>query len=96
MRRYETMYILNPTLDSETIDSKIKRYEDLVSQYAGEVVDIDRWGRRRLAYEIDDLREGYYVVMTFSGNHDLTSEMDRLFRLDESVLRHMVVRLDEE
>ncbi len=95
-RKYELMYIVHPDLSSEETRDLIERYKELTDELGGEVENVDDWGVRRLAYEIDELREGYYVVMQFQGDQRITEELQRRLRLDENIIRLMIIRDDEE
>ena len=94
-RNYETMYIVHPELDSEETHSLMEKYKDLVNDLGGEVTGLDDWGMRRLAYEIDDLREGYYVIMQYMADRSITDELERRIRLDDSIMRMITTREDE-
>src|SRR5437899_3095321 len=65
MRLYETMLLIDPRLEGAEIEGVIERFQSLVGERGGETADIERWGRRRLAYEIKDLQEGYYAILTY-------------------------------
>ncbi|MBE3520193.1 MAG: 30S ribosomal protein S6 [Firmicutes bacterium] len=92
MRLYELLFIIRPDLDEEKVSSIISRYQDIITSTGGQVKKQDKWGKRRLAYEIDHQREGVYVLITFEGEPALTKELDRLMKIDADVLRHMIVR----
>ena len=93
---YEVTYILRPSLEEADIETRITALADNLRTNGGEVVgEIERMGRRRLAYEIDDVREGYYVVMKFKGEAAQAKEIERQMRLNEDVMRHILLRLDE-
>jgi small subunit ribosomal protein S6 len=97
MNEYEVTYILRPTLDDEAAEAKSGTIAEAVRSIGGEVVGVDRTlGRRRLAYEINDVREGYYVTMRFRGTADHAKEFDRQTKLTDDVLRHLLLRLDEK
>lgn len=95
MRNYEAMYILNPALEEEALEATITRFEDVVKTNGGEIVKTDRWGKRRLAYEVKERSEGYYVLMTFTAPNSFSQELDRLFKIQDDVLRHLVIKKDE-
>ncbi len=96
MNEYEVTYILRPTLDDEAAEAKSGAIAEVVRGIGAEVVGVDRTlGRRRLAYEINDVREGYYVTMRFRGTAEHAKEFDRQTKLNEDVLRHLLLRLDE-
>ena len=91
MRRYETMYILRPRLEEEALGAAVERFKSVVEEQGGTVDRVDRWGKRRLAYEIAKEKEGYYVVMRFSAEPPAVKELDRLFKISGDVLRHIIV-----
>jgi small subunit ribosomal protein S6 len=94
---YEITYILRPSLEEAEVEEKVTAITELVKARGGEQVgDIERMGKRRLAYEIDDVREGYYFTLNFKNAADQTLELDRLMRLNESVLRHLIIKKDEK
>ena len=96
MRHYEMMYILRPDLDEEMLNETIERFSSIIEEQGGELVKLDRWGKRRLSYEINDLHEGFYVLVDFRGEVAVTDEPSRLLRLSDKVLRHMIVSKEEE
>ena len=91
---YEAVYILDPSLSEEAIASLIAKFKGVV-EANGTVSEVDEWGKRRLAYPINDLLEGYYVLMTFNAAAAIPAELDRVFRITEGVLRSMIVCKDE-
>lgn len=96
MRHYEMMYILRPDLDEEMLNEVIERFSSIIEEQGGETVKLDRWGKRRLGYEINDLHEGFYVLVDFRGEVAVTNELSRRMKLNENVLRHMIVSKEEE
>lgn len=94
MRQYEAMYILRSALDEEATEAAVNRFKTLVEENGGTVERIDRWGKRRLAYEIEKERDGYYVVMWFKGEPGVAKELDRVLKISGDVLRHMILRED--
>jgi small subunit ribosomal protein S6 len=94
-RPYEVVYILDPALDDEAIKSKLDHFHSLVPSPGGEAPQLNHWGRRTLAYSIKKRDTGYYVVANFSTETNLLPEFERAIKLDEGVLRHLVV-LNEE
>lgn len=95
MRAYEVMYILKPDLEEEQRTQIVERINSIVTDGGGEVAEMNPWGLKRLAYEIDDYREGYYVVLKFQAEHAVAREMDRVLKITDGVLRHMILRLDQ-
>ncbi|MGE5527811.1 MAG: 30S ribosomal protein S6 [Patescibacteria group bacterium] len=96
MRDYEVFYILTPSLEEEAVDAAVSRYEETITKLGGTITKTDKWGKRRLAYEIKDQPEGFYVLTTFQAPNEASQELDRLMRIADEVLRHLIVRLDED
>ena len=94
MNKYEVMYIVKP-LEDEAVEAIIAKFEALITANGGTVEKTDRWGKKRLAYEIQKLQEGIYVLVTFTANAAAVAELDRVLRITDTVLRHMVVRKGE-
>lgn len=95
MRQYEAVYIIDPTLEEEQLAALVERFQSLVGNQGGEVQHVDRWERRRLAFEIKGRREGFYVVMNFRGISATETELSRVLGITDGVLRHMIVRMDD-
>jgi len=91
---YEAMYILNPALSEEQIAALVAKFKGVV-EANGTVSEIDEWGKRRLAYPINDLMEGYYVLMTFTAAAAVPGELDRIVRISEDEMRSMLICKDE-
>jgi small subunit ribosomal protein S6 len=96
MRKYECTYILDPGLADEQQEPMIDRFKTLVSENGGTVDAVDKWERRRLAYEVKGKREGVYVVMNFSGEPSTEAELGRVLGIADGVLRHMIIRTDQK
>jgi small subunit ribosomal protein S6 len=96
MRRYETFIILDPELSEDLRLPVIERVKEVMAQMGGSLIRIDEWGSRRLAYSIKKKERGYYVRFDFCGASQLVNEMERFFRIDERVLKHMSVLLDSQ
>ncbi len=90
---YECLFIVDVTKGDDVTNATVNKFMSLVEANA-EVVDVAKWGKRRLAYPLNDMPEGYYTVVTFKSAPEFPSEMDRLFNIDETVMRSMIVRLD--
>lgn len=88
MREYECMLILPAEADEAVVGTATDRIQKVVAKHSGQVVGVDRWGRRRLAYEIDRRNEGYYVVVTFAAEPAAQGELDRTLNLADEVLRY--------
>ena len=88
--KYEILYIINPTLDEEGIKAMVEKFKAMV-EAEGTLTSIEEWGKRRLAYPINDLNEGYYVLMTFVSGPAFPRELDRKLRIAEGVMRSLIV-----
>ncbi len=92
MNQYEVLYIIVPDQDEETTRASIEKYKAIVESNGGEVAQVDEWGKKKLAYEIDYKTEGYYVLMSFNSAPEFPKELERNFKNDEAILRYMVTR----
>lgn len=95
MHQYETMYILKSDLEAEQTSTLVSKYQSLVTEHGGEISKLEEMGKRRLAYEINHSREGYYVLMEYSADTDFTRELERQMRIDDNVVRFLTVRVGE-
>ncbi len=91
MRKYETLFILHPSLEEEAVKAGIEKFKGVIENGGGVVDNVDFWGKRKLAYEINKVNEGYYTLINFSANPELPKELDRIFRISDSVIRHLIV-----
>ena len=91
MKQYECMYILKPDLEDEARETLIKKFSDIVTSNKGEVVKVDEWGKKRLAYSINHIEDGYYILMYFKSGPELPSELERNFKISDDIMRYMVV-----
>ena len=94
MRLYELMLILKAGADEEQLEASIGKISDLITNQGSEIVKIDKWGKRRLAYEINGNTDGFYVVIDFQAENDATFEVERVLRITEEVVRYLLVRKD--
>lgn len=88
---YETIMVLNASLDEEATKALIAKFTDLISAN-GTVESVDEWGKRKLAYEIEDETEGYYVLVNFTSDTDFPKELDRVYQITDGILRTIIVR----
>ena len=95
-RQYEVVYVVSPEITEEGVTELHERIAEIVGQLGGTIDKTDNWGRRRLAYEIDRHREGTYVIELVTGPGTLVTELDRRLRVMEQLLRHLIVRVDED
>ena len=87
---YEVLYILNPALGEEETAAEVAKFKDMAEAH-GTVTEVDEWGKRKLAYPINDIEEGYYVLMTFTADPAFPAELDRKMRIDVNVMRSIIV-----
>ena len=92
---YETLFIVDVTAGEEAAKASVEKFASLIAAN-GEIVEQAEWGKRRLAYEINDMSEGYYVVITFKSAPDFPAELDRLFNIDETIMRSTILKLDHK
>ena len=90
MRKYEMLYVLDAAKTDEEKDALVAKFEELVKTNGGSVESIDKWGVKKLAYEIDYKTEGYYVLMTFEAEPSFIKELDRVAGITESVIRRLI------
>ena len=94
MKKYECAVVLAPTLSTEGLEGATKKYSEIITSRGGSLNEVDDWGKRTLAYEINYIREGYYYFYRFEGGKDIVDELDRQLKIDDNVIRHMIVRDD--
>ena len=91
--KYEVLYIVNPTLGEESIAALVEKFKAMV-EAGGALRSGDEWGKRRLAYEINDLNEGYYVLMNFESKPEFPAELERVMKITEGVMRCMITAVE--
>lgn len=92
MRKYETIFILHPSLDEEAVKANIEKFKGVIENGGGTIENVDFWGKRKLAYEIAKVNEGFYTLINFEANTELPKELDRVFRITDGVIRHIIVK----
>ncbi len=95
MKRYETIFIADPELPDKERSSLTERLNELILQKEGILLKIDDWGQKRLAYEINKKQRGHYIRLDYCGTGSLVDEMERLFRIDDKILKFMTILLDK-
>ncbi len=90
---YEVMLIVIPELDEEQVESTVGRFRTVIERTGGEIGDVNNWGRRKLAYEIDHRADGFYYVMEFTAGERTLTELKRILRVSDDILRYMIVKL---
>ena len=92
--KYEIIYIVDPAQGEEGIAALVEKFNGIVGDY-GTVSSVDEWGKRRLAYPINDLPEGYYVYMTCEAKPEMPAELDRVFKITDGIMRSIIVAVEE-
>lgn len=93
-QQYETTMILNTKLGEDGVNALIEKFKALISEH-GTIDNLEDWGKRRLAYEIADEQEGYYVMITFTSKPEFPAELDRIYKITDGVLRSLIVAVEE-
>ena len=94
MRKYEVIFIVKP-MEEDATNAVIEKFSNLIQNNGGTIDKEDRWGKKRLAYPINDETEGVYTVIRFTSNPDFPAELDRIFKITEGVLRSMTIAVEE-
>jgi small subunit ribosomal protein S6 len=92
MRKYELMYIVRPTVEQEALEALTAKFQGIINAEGGEISKHDVSGKRRLAYEIEKIREGYYVLVNFTSSKEVVAELDRVLRISDDVIRHLITQ----
>ena len=93
MRRYETICIVRPNLSEDEVAAIVDRFNGTVEQDGGAIITLDKWGLKRLAYPIKKEAQGYYIYTEYAGTPQAVAENERLFRIDDKVLKYLTVKL---
>ena len=93
MRKYEAVFIFLPSLEEENRTKLLDRFKGVIEE-KGSISNIDEWGNRKLAYLIDDIGEGYYTLINFESESEVIQELNRIARITDSIMRHMIIRVD--
>jgi len=92
---YESLYVLKPDMEEEERAALIQRFAQIVTDGGGEIANIDEWGKKRLAYPINYINEGYYVLVNFKAPGDVPAELERNYKISDFVMRYIVVKKGE-
>lgn len=95
MKKYEIMYIIRPNMEEEAQKALVERFANVLTTNGAEITNAKEWGKRRLAYEINDFREGVYMVSKVNASAAAVQEFERLAKISEDIIRHIVVREEE-
>ncbi|HXE80592.1 MAG TPA: 30S ribosomal protein S6 [Vicinamibacterales bacterium] len=95
-RKYELVYVVSPEVSDDQVSALHDQVQSIVDRYNGRIERTENWGRRKLAYEIDHHKEGTYVLEVIEGSGELVKELDRRLKVLDEIIRHLIVRVDEE
>ncbi len=94
MNKYETIFVVNSALGEESVNALVEKFTSLIGSNA-EIEKTDVWGNRRLAYPIEDLTEGYYVLVKFASSPEFPSELSRIYNITDGILRSLIVKIEQ-
>jgi len=94
MRNYETMFILKPNLEEEHRNKVIEKFKNIILE-GGEIISVDEWGNKTLAYEIQKVKEGYYVLINFKSDSEILVELERNYRISDDIIRFIIINLED-
>ena len=95
MKAYEVLYIIRPDLDDETLATNVDKFAEVVTNNGGAELSVDKWGKRRLAYEINDFKDGTYILMNFNGEARTVQELERVMKISDNVLRFLTTKKED-
>ncbi len=93
LKKYETIFIINPEVGEENTKALTEKFKTLIETSA-QIESVDEWGKRKLAYEIKDKTEGYYVLVNFSSSPDFPAELERVYKITEGILKYIIINKD--
>lgn len=96
MNKYEMMFIVKTTIEEAAVNATVENLKSVITSMKGEITDSKELGQKKLAYPIKKEITGFYYVVNFNANNELVTELDRKAKIDENVIRHMIINLDEE
>lgn len=92
-RKYETIFIVDTSMGEEAVKGVVEKFVNLIKE-AGEIDKVDEWGNKRLAYEIKDKLDGYYVLVLFDADTEFPQELERIYKITEGILKYLIIRKD--
>lgn len=95
MKKYEIMYIIRPNIEEDAKKALVERFNTILTDNGAELTEAKEWGKRRLAYEINDFRDGYYMLLKVNAGAEAIQEFDRLAKINEDIIRHMATKEEE-
>ena len=95
MRAYELMFILSPNLEEDAVNEQIAKFQEILTSRGGEIEKTEPMGKRRLAYEVDGIREGFYILSNFKCTVETAQELERILKINDQVIRYLLIRVEE-
>ena len=96
MKAYETVFITDPDIPEEDLDKITERLTGIVDNFNGKIIGVKKWGKRKLAYRVKKRSKGYYFILNFLGDRALTTELERVLKLDDRILKYLTLKADED
>ena len=96
LNKYESIYIVKPTLEADAIKALVEKFNTLIETEGGKVSEVQEWGLRKLAYPINKIEQGYYILTNFEANPEFITELERVYKITDSVMKFITVRKEEE
>ena len=96
LNKYESIYIVNPNVEADGIKSLVEKFNGLIESEGGKVLETNEWGMKKLAYPIKKFTQGYYVLVNFEANPESIVELERVYKITDSVMKFITIRKDEE
>jgi len=92
--KYESVFIVNPEAGEENVKALVEKFKTLLETSA-QLENIEEWGKRRLAYPVNDINEGYYVLVNFSAGSDFPRELERIYKITDGVIKYMIIKKEK-
>ena len=96
MKDYESIFILNPSIEEAEAEKIVQRMQDVVNGHGGQMLKVEKWGRKRLAYIVKKQKKGEYVLLHFKGQPETVAELERNYKMVDSIIKYLTVRLEKE
>ncbi len=96
LNKYESIYIINPEVDAEGIKGLVEKFNALIESEGGKVTETNEWGMKKLAYPINKLTQGYYVLVNFEAKPEFIDELERIYKITDSVIKFITVRKEDK
>lgn len=96
MKKYELLFLIDSSIENQEIEEVVAKFNDLIKANGGNVVEVNNWGKRKTAYEVNKKWEGFYFLINFEAPPELIKELERVLRIDERVMKFLVVKVDEK